>query len=76
MTEAKRKADELIKKYDEIFMCERVASDSIIDCALLNVEEIINSFTFGYSLDNRNHWIGSDAIYFWQEVKEELNKMK
>lgn len=75
MKEAKRKAEELVKKYDEIFMCERVASDSIIDCALFNVEEIIDTNPIEVRcLRDCEETIS--LIPFWQEVRNELNKMK
>jgi hypothetical protein len=74
MTEAKKKAEELVDKYDNIFRCENVSGDASVQCVIICVDEILNE------VPSKRYWDTYDdetpsAITYWVEVKEELNKM-
>jgi len=58
----KKKAKELINKFDKLFPCEGLTTGHTpIECALIVVEEILYTFV-----------IGDNEILFWQEVKQEI----
>ena len=69
---AKDKAKELVEKYlfngdmiDDI----RMSEESAIESALICVDEILES------LWNVGHSFSNDEIKYWQEVKQEINKL-
>jgi|TARA_R110001599_G_scaffold314846_1_gene523297 hypothetical protein len=69
---AKDKAKELVEKYlfngdmiDDI----RMSEESAIESALICVDEILES------LWNVGHSSSNDEIKYWQEVKQEINKL-
>lgn len=80
MTEAKRKADELYAKFLEITANDSVDNPTLvmkrpINMALLCVEEIIDTNPIEVRC-LRDYEETISLMPFWQEVKEELNKMK
>ena len=69
----KEKAEELYSKYDLLFSAPWKKHISTKQCALIAVEEIINAI---YNEDFDGHLIDEhDAASYWQEVKEEINKL-
>lgn len=71
----KEKAKELIEKYCQILFddVQIVNISSPIRCALIAVDEIINSFNaFMDSRKNFRHELEIDAERYWQKVKEEI----
>lgn len=65
---AKQKAEELFNKMDMIIYTDQDDGDSqCIRCALIAVVEILNVISTGTDIDSYD---------FWQEVKEELIKLK
>jgi hypothetical protein len=74
MTEAKKKAEELVEEYNNIFRCENVSSDIGVQCAIIAVDEIISHEPFKFVYNGAYaEWL--PITEFWEEVKEELNKM-
>lgn len=74
---AKQKAEELVIKMDMVTYADQGEGDSnYIRCALVAVDEILQIFN--------NEWTKLDfwtaeingTINFWQEVKQELEKIK
>jgi hypothetical protein len=71
----KEKAQELIKKFSFNTRCfseTKGWEDSFFDakeCALIAVDEILSLNVFEYTSD----W--SNTIEYWQEVKQEINKL-
>ena len=73
--EAEDKAKELLRKY--WIGINEIAEDSISyrqakQCALICVEEIINLMVVSFKWDEKTN----GNIHFWEEVRDELNKMK
>jgi hypothetical protein len=62
---AKDKAKELVDMIDDI----RMSEESAIESALICVDEILES------LWNVGHSSSNDEIKYWQEVKQEINKL-
>jgi hypothetical protein len=65
------KARELVDKmYNEpigiYMMCFNIAKQ----CALIAVDELLNNF-----LSNRNTKYGKERYFFWQQVKQEIQKL-
>lgn len=61
---AKEKAEELVDKY---FWKAVKTKDQAIRCAKITVDEIIKEFEYNSKHDQKNG--------YWQEVKQELEKM-
>jgi hypothetical protein len=67
---AKQKAEELFIKMDMIIYTDQDNGDSqCIRCALVAVVEILNVISTGTDFDEYEY-------DFWQEVKQELEKLK
>ena len=66
---AKEKANELYSKYDDLlnkdFGNPIVFDNQLKQCALIAVDEIINALEY----------LDDDSEYFWQEVKQEIEKL-
>ena len=61
---AKEKAKEIAMKFDKYGQ-----TDNAVKCALICVDEILES------LWNVGHSSSNDEINYWQEVKQEINKL-
>ena len=61
---AKEKAMEIAMKFDKYGQ-----TDNAVKCALICVDEILES------LWNVGHSFSNDEIKYWQEVKQEINKL-
>ena len=61
---AKEKAMEIAMKFDKYGQ-----TDNAVKCALICVDEILES------LWNVGHSSSNDEIKYWQEVKQEINKL-
>jgi len=66
----KEKATELSNKYFEQFLAfgEYLSIQKANQCALIAVDEILNDSFYTTT-------INISGIYFWQEVKEEIEKL-
>ena len=77
----KEKAEDLINKFAVILMDEDTECGNEILCtsiaiknALIGVDEIL--MRVPYADNNKAKWItDEETIRYWQEVKEELNKL-
>jgi hypothetical protein len=63
----KEKALDLVDKFASVLMHDEVYEDSI-KCALISVDEIIEAL-------HQHHWQNRLIIDYWQEVKNELEKL-
>jgi hypothetical protein len=72
MTPQKEKANELVEKYQSLVPSEFGGMDKnlAIDCALIAVDEILQA------IDWHKFETPNVEIDFWQEVQNELLKMK
>tara|TARA_R110001632_G_scaffold162791_1_gene281208 strand:+ start:663 stop:854 length:192 start_codon:yes stop_codon:yes gene_type:complete len=61
---AKEKAMDIAMKFDKYGQ-----TDNAVKCVLICVDEILES------LWNVGHSSSNDEIKYWQEVKEEINKL-
>jgi len=70
----KEKAKELKDKFQkQIFFHitdERLDINEAKDCALIVINEMLNNF-----LSNKTTKYGRERYYFWQEVKQEIEKL-
>jgi len=70
----KEKANELYSKFDNLlnkdFMLPIVYDNQLKECALIAVDEMLNNF-----LSNRTTEYGRERYHFWQEVKQEIEKL-
>jgi hypothetical protein len=72
----KEKAEQLIFKYEKsLFNYFTTDEEYVIcvNCALIAVDEIINSF--GLKTDDKKFYTSYDAIKYYQEVKQEIEKL-
>jgi hypothetical protein len=67
------KAIELYEKYDSLFKAPYKKHKDTKLCALIAVDEILNSF--GLTINERIFFAEYRAIDFYEEVKEEINKL-
>ncbi len=68
----KEKAKELVEKYQfngDMIDDVRMSEESAVECALICVDEILES------LWNVGHSSSNNEIKYWQEVKQEINKL-
>ena len=68
----KEKAKELVEKYQfngDMIDDVRMSEESAIESALICVDEILES------LWNVGHSSSNNEIKYWQEVKQEINKL-
>jgi hypothetical protein len=75
MKTPKEKAKELVYKYDflkEIFI---PSIHEQKQCALIAVDEIIESNPCFEDYDRGGNFMWNNNIYYWTEVKEEINKL-
>jgi hypothetical protein len=63
----KEKALELVEQFSSVLMYDEVYEDSI-KCALIAVDKIIESL-------HEHHWQNRLIIDYWQEVKQEIQKL-
>ncbi len=73
----KEKAEELVEKYDEtLTYLESKAKAK--QCALIAVDEIIkaNPYKWVYFMDQYTETVLTSNIQYWQEVKQELEKIR
>lgn len=78
--DAKLKAEKLVEKYQNVNQPEGydcIAESTAIECAKIAVDEIIKiqvlrSTIIASKIDG---YLESDSSEYWQEVKNELNKM-
>ena len=63
----KEKALELVEQFASVLMHDEVYEDSI-KCALISVDEVIKAL-------HEHHWQNRLLIDYWQEVKNELEKL-
>ena len=71
--EAKEKAQELISNYEKILKLDykyyyHYNFEHCRKCALIAVDEILNNYY-------KNHFQSGKKIDYWQEVKQEINKL-
>ena len=80
----KEKSKELVDKFKNY--CDVDDPNGILDwqdclkqnaknCALIAVDEIINSNPCFEDLDRGGNLMYNNNTYYWQEVKEEINKL-
>lgn len=67
---AKDKAEELMKQFDFVYIQNYTSNFEVKQCALICVEEIIKA------IDWHDFETPNKELNFWEEIKEELNKMK
>jgi hypothetical protein len=72
----KEKALELIKKYSFVEIAHYTSIYEVKECALIAVDEIINSNPYKLSLEGKflTEHITYD-INFWEEVKKEIENI-
>jgi len=63
----KEKAEELVDKYYYHSKCNLLSPFEAKNCALIAVDEVINSIFGNYEFDFLRH--------FWQEVKQEIEAL-
>jgi hypothetical protein len=63
----KKKALELIEQFSSVLMYDEVYEDSI-KCVLIAVDEVIEAL-------HEHHWQNRLIIDYWQEVKQEIEKL-
>ena len=68
----KEKAQELISKF--IKHCQECDKSEAIQCALIAVDEILNSIPC-YEDYGGDGWILIDNSEYWKEVKKEIEKL-
>ena len=80
----KEKAEELIKKYSNLTITSHIVYFAQVEhfakqCALIAVDELIESFNSIYDASIRNIEKYSGAKYgmkdYWKEVKQEIEKL-
>jgi len=73
----KAKAKELVKKFDDILPCEGLTTgETPIKCALIVVDEIINSRPTKPYLGGIDIYEDEKrALRYWQQVKTEINNL-
>ena len=69
----REKSKELVDKFIYLLPCEGLTTTQTpIDCALISVDEIIDSYTkeksYGYIVSDK-------IISYWEQVKEEIKKL-
>jgi hypothetical protein len=74
---AQEKAKELVDKYKNPFNrkgcippTETMFDSTAKQCALIAVDELLNNF-----LSNKTTKYGRERYHFWQQVKQEINKL-
>ena len=77
---AKEKAEELLDKYHELDIQEvSKYSNGIVvgliskQCALIAVDEILSEYDI--QSDGYRKFLDSDRVNYWQEVKNEIEKL-
>ena len=74
MTEAKKKANELVDKY--VYHVESYSSEGQLEnaktCSLILVDEILKSNPCCEDSDRGGNFQWASNEYFWQEVKREI----
>jgi hypothetical protein len=63
----KDKAIQLVEQFSSVLMHDEVYEDSI-KCALISVDEVIEAL-------HEHHWQNRLIINYWEEVKNELEKL-
>jgi hypothetical protein len=63
----KQKAIDLVEQFSSVLMQDEVYEDSI-KCALISVDEVIEAL-------HEHHWQNRLIINYWEEVKNELEKL-
>lgn len=66
------KAKELVAKYRNIimsFLSDRMKKENAKECAIIAVDEIINSVVI------INLTVAENQFEYWEQVKEEINKL-
>jgi len=63
----KEKAQQLVEQFSSVLMHDEVYEDSI-KCALVAVDEVIEAL-------HEHHWQNRLIINYWQEVKQEIEKL-
>jgi hypothetical protein len=73
---AKEKAEELVNKY---YIFNHIGNRHAVKCALIAVDELIESFNAVYDSSIRNIEKYSGARFgmkdYWQEVKQEIERL-
>lgn len=67
---SKDKAEELMKQFDFVYIQNYTSNFEVKQCALICVEEIIKA------IDWHDFETPNKELNFWEEVRDELNKMK
>jgi len=83
---AKDKAEELMKQFEFVYIPNYTSNFEVKQCALICVEEIIkaeprtpSSVDWDDCGDTHKYYYEEqrkDALCFWEEVRNELNKLK
>jgi len=71
----KEKADELFNKMDMIIYTDQDHDSQCKRCALIAVDEILNSNPCCEDSDRGGNFQWASNEYFWQEVKQEILKL-
>ena len=68
----KEKAKELVDKFSVVGLQQR---NEGIECALIAVDYIIDALPISQYDDDRLDWVESEVLIFWEQVKEEIEKL-
>lgn len=66
----KEKAQDLYNKFEFVYIQNYTSKHEVKQCALIAVDEIIQD-----EMDNYFYLGDANSIDYWQEVKEEINKI-
>jgi hypothetical protein len=69
MSSPKEKAEELYCKYDLLFKAPFKKHQQIKECALIAVDEILNTIEYSSQADELS------KISYWENVKREINNL-
>lgn len=66
------KAKELVDKFSVVGLQQR---NEGIACALIAVDYIIDALPISQYDDDRLDWVENEVLIFWEQVKEEIDKL-
>lgn len=72
MSTPKDKAKELVDKFSVVGLQQR---NEGIACALIAVDYIIDALPISQYDDDKLDWVESEVLIFWEQVKEEIEKL-
>lgn len=72
MSTPQEKAKELVDKFSVVGLQQR---NEGIACALIAVDYIIDALPISQYDDDRLDWVENEVLIFWEQVKEEIEKL-